>query len=161
MGKEAKGTDFYFRFTWLRSFRDLVAIRVWRTQGKVQCHYIALGGESLDGPRMPKDEQTLQLTSEQANAIENMVSSEVFWTSLNEQEKEMIGLDGARWVFEWKDVLGYRLLDVWTPSAQSPEAYRKIFGEKAHHRDFRVYTEMGVFLLKLCKRLPENPSEIY
>jgi hypothetical protein len=153
---EARAEDFHFRFTWLRSFEDPVSVRVWSHQDKIQCHYVALGGKSQDTPGTPKDEQTLVLNQEQFQTLQALASANEFWAPLNEQEEMMSGTDGAAWIFEWKDALGYRLLDIWTPSAQTPEIYRNAFGDKAKHRDFNVYTKMGIFLLKLCKRLPKD-----
>jgi hypothetical protein len=154
-GAEVKGEDFHFRFTWLRSFQDPVSVRVWSQQGKVQCHYVALGGQSQNSPGTPKDEQTFVLNQEQVRAMEALALAKEFWAPLNEQEEMMSGTDGAMWVFEWKDALGYRLRDIWTPSAHTHESYRNAFGDKAKHRDFRIYTKMGIFLLELCKRLPK------
>jgi hypothetical protein len=155
---EAGAEDFHFRFTWLRSFHDPVSVRVWSHQGKVQCHYVALGGKSQGSPGTPKDGQTFVLNQEQAQAMETLASVQEFWTPLNEQEEMMGGTDGAMWIFEWKDALGYRLSKIWTPSAHTPENYRNAFGDNAKHRDFSIYTRMGTFLLKLCKRLPKNDA---
>jgi hypothetical protein len=158
---EVKGEDFHFRFTWLRSFQDPVSVRLWSQQGKVQCHYVALAGKSQNSPRTPKDEQTLVLNQEQVRAMEALASAKEFWAPLNKQEEQMLGFDGAEWIFEWKDALGYRLSDIWTPSAHTPENYRNAFGDKAKHRDFSIYTKMGTFLLKLCKHLPKDANAIY
>ena len=157
---EARADDFHFRFTRLRSFDDPVSVRVWSHQGKIHCHYIALGGKTQGTPGTPKDEQTFVLNQEQLQTMQALASVQEFWTPLNEQEEMMHGTDGAMWIFEWKDALGYRLSQIWTPSAHTPENYRNAFGDKAKHRDFSIYTKMGTFLLKLCKRLP-NDDAIY
>jgi hypothetical protein len=153
---EAKADDFHFRFTWLRSFHDPVSIRVWSHQSQIQCHYIALGGKSQDSPGTPKDEETLAVSEEQLQTLQALASAPDFWTPLNKQEDMLNegGIDGARWVFEWKDAQGYRLQNIWSPPGNTSETYRDSFGDKAKHRNFTIYTKIGTFLLKLCHHLP-------
>lgn len=152
------GSDFQFRFVWLRASHGPVAIRVWRHDGRVFCRSVCLE-DRLDYSAGPiKSEENVEFTSEQKRKFLARCSTDDFWRPLNSEEEAIMNrfLGGAHWVFEIKDSSGYRTLDLFSPVILKAKVKRKGV-DTAKVRDFQRYADIGMFLAK-ASRLPKSES---
>ncbi|HYV91221.1 MAG TPA: hypothetical protein VE978_05535 [Chitinophagales bacterium] len=113
-----KSQNEIYRFTWLRTFHNPVAIRI-EKQGDTYLLYWKLcngaggyapGKLTIDKQRMI-DKQTWEKFKIKLDEID-------FW-NLATNEKEMSGTDGSQWILEGKTSKQYHVVDRWTPSDKS------------------------------------------
>jgi hypothetical protein len=105
-----------YRFTWLRTFRHPVVIRVdVRADGICELtEKVGLGSGGYD-PGMLIRNQTRPLTKEQSEWFLSLVVNK-FWNAQKEAIKPF-GNDGAQWIIEGTKNGHYQIEDRWSPEA--------------------------------------------
>ncbi|MEK7949993.1 hypothetical protein [Luteolibacter soli] len=150
-----KGVERVFRFTYLRSFHDPIAVRFVDRGGIFTVRAVRMKMDREYRPVKIVDDRTWKLGAETAKAVQAALLQKEFWKPLNDIEMAVAqgGLDGSRWIFEIHDKDGYRMIDIWTPNALAKSGADKI-------RDFLVYKNTGEKILEIGKILLK-PEERY
>jgi hypothetical protein len=106
-----------FRFTWLRTFHNPVAIRIEKL-GDTYILYWKLcngaGGYEPGELIINKQKEINKLTWDEFQKRLNEIE---FWKMDTNEEK--FGLDGSQWILEGKNLKHYHIVDRWTPSENS------------------------------------------
>ena len=102
-----------YRFVWLRTFHNPVAVRVVvQEDGGGTVYLKACSGRGGYEPGRLGIERTIKLSKEQVNGLREMVESNKFW---EQSGYERFGLDGATWIVEVKRGGQYQYAEEWTP----------------------------------------------
>lgn len=162
MGRRYPADTFALRFTWLRSFHDPIAIRVWREGDEYRIRGVRLARHHDYGPGAITKDGARSLTKSEIMEIQKFTSAKDLWQPLNNQEKYAMagGMDGAQWIFELRNHQDYTMIDLWAPKAFGPEGSGRIGVDMSKLRDFMAYVRIGLYLLKITDLLP-NDREIY
>lgn len=114
-----------YRFMWLRSFHNPIAVRV--EQHDDGMHLAAVELEGADSYEFGKQARRIErmLSIEEVHRFSEALAQAEIWTASVEQKQE--GLDGARWIVEARDGKRYRLQDVWTPEHGRVHSLGKTF----------------------------------
>lgn len=106
-----------YRFTWLRTFDDPIAIRIEKHQDVYALYWKSCDGSGGYAPgKLIIDRQKL-ISEETWNEFLKRLSQIDFW-NLSTHDKTM-GLDGAQWILEGKKPTQYHIVDRWTPKEKS------------------------------------------
>jgi hypothetical protein len=107
-----------YRFTWLRTFHNPVAIRIEKLDSIYSLTWkLSSGaggyepGKIVINKHKTIDKQTWETFINKLNEIN-------FW-SLPTNENENLGLDGSQWILEGKTPKHYTVVDRWTPNKNS------------------------------------------
>ncbi|MCP3166040.1 hypothetical protein [Myxococcus qinghaiensis] len=128
----ATGSEVY-RFTWMRSFEEDIAIRVERhgTVAVLHAKQLKLPSKSSDGASPLDVNQSRLLLPLQWAEFRRRLEVLSFWTRKSAREGTYtIYLDGSRWLLEGAQDGGYRAYDVFLPSTA---------GESGAFRDACLY----------------------
>lgn len=128
-----------YRFLWLRSFHNPVAVRIWKC-GSVR--FVSV--KELDGaggyePGKLKLERKRELTPDEWREFMRYLEDSCYWQLPTRDDS--IGFDGAQWIFEAVKGGRYHVVDRWTPQNGS-------------------YRELCLYALKLSG-LKLDVSELY
>ena len=129
-----------YRFTWLRSFHHPVAVRIWKC-GSVR--FIAvkeLNGAGGYEPEKIIFERKRELTPDEWREFMRRLDDSCYW-QLSTRDDDVVGTDGAQWIFEGFNAGRYHVVDRWSPQSGS-------------------YRELCLYVLKLSG-LKVNGSELY
>lgn len=101
-----------YRFLWLRSFHNPIALRIWRV-GEQRC----LAVKESDGaggyePGKIIVNETRPLTEDQWIAFKVKLEQSNFW-NLGQQDINEQGNDGAQWIVEGNKEKKYHIVDRW------------------------------------------------
>jgi hypothetical protein len=102
-----------FRFTWLRSFNNPIAIRIEKWQGKVNICWKLCNGA---GGNIPGDliiDKRKELTEKEWQDFSTLLQNIDFWNIKTVKEEN--GNDGSQWILEGIDKNNYHVVDRWTP----------------------------------------------
>lgn len=106
-----------YRFTWLRTFEDPIAIRMERHGNRYALYWKSSSGSGGYEPgKLIIDKQKL-ISKENWDEFMKRLSQIDFW-NLNTHEKNW-GMDGAQWILEGKKPTQYHIVDRWTPNEKS------------------------------------------
>ncbi len=106
-----------FRFTWLRSFHNPVAIRIEKLGNDYKIFWKLCDGAGGYAPgKLIIDKQKVIDKSAWDEFIK-LLDQMDFW-NLSTQE-EVIGADGAEWILEGKSFNQYKVVERWTPNHDS------------------------------------------
>lgn len=159
-----EGVEWVFRFTYLRSFHDPLAVRIVNNGGKLKVRAIRLKMDREYRPGNILSDREWILDSPSSQTIHGLLTQNEFWKPLNDTElKYAWGLDGSSWIFEIHDKDGYRLFDVWTPDALvtfTAKEFHERGDDPAQFRDFSIYKETGYKILEIGHILPD-PDDRY
>ncbi len=110
LSEETKET---YRFTWLRTNHQPIAIRV--TDSDTHAVLRAKRASGMGGyePRNLIDDLSVAISLAQWNHILETISRIGFWSP--REHKDPDGLDGASWILEGVRATEYRLWDLWCP----------------------------------------------
>lgn len=112
----APGLESY-RFTWMRSFRDDVVIRVER-RGPVHTLHVKMG-DARDGAFVV--DRRILLTPSQWQELRHRLEQARFWSADRFPKSPNVGyLDGATWLLEGVRDGRYHALDVHSPQPEGP-----------------------------------------
>jgi hypothetical protein len=101
-----------YRFLWLRSFHDPIAVRVSHEAQRSIIVVKKTNGNAVYRRFGLLIEEERELTEEQWNRIERIVIRVSFWESTATGGS---GLDGAHWVLEGVNDGKYHVVDEWSP----------------------------------------------
>lgn len=106
-----------YRFTWLRTFHNPVAIRIEKQGDSCLLYWKSCSGAG--GYQPGKLTVNSQKIIEKAtwNEFKSRLDQIDFW-NLKTNEK-VFGCDGARWILEGKSLQQYHVVDRWTPDDNS------------------------------------------
>lgn len=160
---QPKSADaFALRFTWLRSFHDPIAVRIWRDGDQYRIRAVRLARQQDYRPGPPTNDATRPLTKVELAEIQRMTKANDLWKPLNEQELLATGAsgDGSQWIFERLNQRDYSMLDLWSPTGYGIEEYKKHGVDVSKIRDFKAFVRLGLYLLRITKLTP-NDDDIY
>ena len=107
------------RFTWVPSFHPSITVTVTRTGDQITLVAKRLTGAGDEPGRVGRQLQT-QLSLKQWTQLVSLLTAADFWKAPSERPRkftdkgeEIIGLDGAGWLFEWADSERYHYVDRW------------------------------------------------
>jgi len=159
--------SFTLRFTWLRSFHDPIAIRIWRDGDEYRIRVVRLAKQQDYSPGPITKDQTRSLRKSELSQIQDFLNISKFWQPLNDTESPLMdGCDGAEWIFEQTEKVKYQMVDIWSPMYFEPKTRTRADLEKTRIdltkvRDFTGYSRLGLYLLKITKVLPAKKEDIY
>lgn len=104
-----------FRFTWLRSFHNPIAIRLEKRNDNVILYWKLCNGAGGYEPGELIINRSKELSSKEWNEFNSMIKQSSFWTSKS-VVNEILGTDGAQWILEGINMGNYQVVDRWTPS---------------------------------------------
>jgi len=113
-----------YRFLWLRTFHNPIAVRIQRSDD----HYVLVGKElSGAGGYEPGElvrDTTIDLSSEQVVQLKRLIDQSGYWSMGADSS---LGDDGAQWILEVVSNGRYRVVDRWTPGYNGKESsYRTL-----------------------------------
>lgn len=110
---DAGGGDRSYRFLWLRSFHNPVAVRIESLDGKHRL--VAVELDAADGrPGRVQRRTEIVLSREQFADVERLVADSGFWTMAPTERSG--GRDGAQWIIEGATDR-YHAVDRWSPTS--------------------------------------------
>lgn len=164
MVQRSVGSAFELRFTWLRSFHDKIAIRIWieNESRYVRAVKIALNLPDLSIGKVIHD-VTRKLTDAEWEQVVAFGRQSEIWNPLNNEERIAVwpGFDGAQWIFEKREGFKYHMLDLCCPRNYSPERFEESGLDVSKIRDFSKHVDLGLFLLNVAELTPDDDEEIY
>ena len=107
-----------YRFTWLRTFHNPIAIRIEKTNEKYMLFWKLANGAGGYSPRELITDKSKEISKEQWDKFIALIEKANFWT-LPTQEKGVNGNDGSQWIIESSENGKYHCVDRWTPSKNS------------------------------------------
>lgn len=146
-----------FRFTYLRSFHNPIAIRITKQGSVFLARVVVLEKDRHHQPVKLSLDKEISFKDAAATTIASLIPQKNFWKPLTDGEEYAMrsGTDGSSWIFEIHDSDGYRMIDVW-----SPGTLKKYHDMIPNGRDFDLYETLGKKLLKLAEVLPKV-DELY
>lgn len=153
---------FSMRFTWLRSFHDPIAIRIWKEGEDHYIRAVKLTKQTDYSPGPASKDFTRKLIDAEWNQIAAISELPQVWTPLNNDERNAFsgGCDGARWIYERRDEGKYSMLDLWCPKDYGPKEFKEAGLDPSKLRDFKTYVRLGLVLLKIADLTPKE-EDIY
>jgi len=114
-----------YRFLWLRTFHDPIAVRVEKRKDGMHLFAVELDGAGGYEPGNESRRVGRKLSVQEAAAFAKaMAAARVFDAP---DKAGMGGTDGARWIVEARDGERYQLHDVWTPESGRVHDLGKMF----------------------------------
>lgn len=107
-----------FRFTWLRTFHNPVAIRIQKNEGQYQLVWKVCDGAGGYKPGNLIVDEKKTLSKSVWNKFKKLIETSDFW-ELPTNEKEILGNDGFQWILEGAVPKRYHVIDRWTPGEKS------------------------------------------
>jgi len=105
-----------FRFTWLRTFDNPVAIRIEKSQDKIVLSWKLCDGAGGYDPGKLTISDSKTVNKETWNLFNKLVDRAHFW-EMETLEKDPTGEDGEQWILEGKDEQRYHVVDRWSPKS--------------------------------------------
>jgi hypothetical protein len=123
------GAEVVYRFLWLRTFHNPIAIRVSRTAGAARLELVRLSGSGGYDPGKVARRKDRQLTEDEWTTIVTAIESIGFWAMPSHEPA--IGFDGAQWILEARRGDEWHVVHRWSPQDG-------------------FYLELGLLLLRLA-----------
>lgn len=115
-----------YRFLWLRTFDEPIAVRIRRDRAEVTLRLVRLSGAGGYDPGKIEHEESSALTRTQWDGLLKTLKKPSFW-KLPTVEKYESGYDGSRWILEGHAAGKYHVVDRWTPSADTKKRHLAAF----------------------------------
>lgn len=103
-----------YRFLWLPSFHPAIAVRVWKCGSERLIAFKELSGRAGYEPGKLKHSYSRRLTTGEWREFKRLLEDSCFWNLPTEEE--ILGDDGARWIFEGVKEGRYHIVDRWSPT---------------------------------------------
>lgn len=101
-----------FRFTWLRSFHNPIAIRLENKKDHITLYWKACDGKGgYDSGKLVTDKKK-KLSLKEWTQFQQKIDSIDFW-NIPTTDNSVFGVDGARWILEGKESGKYHVVDRW------------------------------------------------
>jgi hypothetical protein len=114
-----------YRFLWLRSFHNPVAVRVFRRGDDYGLQAVVLDGTGGNEPGKVSRRVTKELSGDQVRAVVVQLVEMRFWRMRADTFNG--GLDGAQWIVEGRRDGRYNVVDRWSGTDAGVEAVGKHF----------------------------------
>lgn len=102
-----------FRFTWLRSFHNPVAVRLENNKDRITLYWKVSDGKGGYEPGKLITDKKKNLSVKEWAQFQQKIESLDFWNT-STSDNSVTGLDGARWILEGKEVGKYHVVDRWS-----------------------------------------------
>lgn len=135
-----------YRFTWLRSFHPPVIVRIERHDSTHRLVAKKLSGRGGYEPGELVVNRSTGIEAREWRKFKSLLSAASFWSARRDEATNIVGFDGARWIFEGVRNRTYWARDLWTPDG-NPSAL--------------PYERLGIYLLELASLLPSDEGAIY
>jgi hypothetical protein len=109
-----------FRFTWLRSFHNPIAIRIEKNDEKVMLYWKLTDGEGGYEPGKLLIDKSKELSIVEWNKFNTQLEKLNYW-NLKTKDEEALGVDGAQWILEGIKKDTYQVVDRWTSESDFKE----------------------------------------
>jgi hypothetical protein len=126
-----------YRFLWLRSFRNPIAVRVRKDDAGITLRVVWLSGGSGYKPGKIERDESFSLTKDQWGEFLKLLDKASFWDMPTDDK--VMGRDGSQWILEGQSAGKYHHADRWTPS------------EELEKRRLENFVACCRYLLKLAK----------
>ncbi|MEI8203128.1 MAG: tetratricopeptide repeat protein [Bacteroidota bacterium] len=103
-----------YRFTWLRSFNNPVAIRVEKTNNDYTLYWKQSSGTGGNNPGELTVNNSKQITREEWDYFISLLQSTDFW-NMSTNLKGDLGSDGSYWIIEGIENNKYHVVERWSP----------------------------------------------
>lgn len=142
----AEGLREVYRFTWLRTFHPPVIVRIERHDGTHRLVAKKLDGRGGYEPGELVVDRSTGIEAREWRKFKSLVRAASFWSARRDEATNVVGFDGARWIFE-----GVRNRTYWARDRWSPDG----------NRSTQPYRQFGIYLLELAGLLPSDEYAIY
>lgn len=160
--RDKERPDFELRFTWLRTFHDPLAIRIWRLHDTYMIRTIRLARQKDYSPGPATLDKTRKLTPTEWQTLKTLIDIPSMLKPMSEQEQLATtgGADGAMWIFETWAEEKYQMLEFWCPKDYGPKEHRAMGLDTSKMRDTTGIRRLSSSLFKISGiTIPEN--EVY
>lgn len=106
-----------YRFTWLRTFHNPIAIRIEKNKDTYMLYWKLSDGAGGYQPGKLTINKQKKIDKSTWDEFQNHLNQIDFW-KMNPNEKTF-GNDGSQWILEGKTTTQYNVVDRWTPSEKS------------------------------------------
>lgn len=113
-----KSQNEIYRFTWLRTFDNPVAIRIEKHGNSHLLFWKLCDGAGGYEPGQLTINKQKTIQKETWEEFKKHLDQINFW-NLETNETRLLGTDGSRWILEGKTVNNYHVVDRWTPNQKS------------------------------------------
>ncbi|HCY41797.1 MAG TPA: hypothetical protein DHV48_10645 [Prolixibacteraceae bacterium] len=103
-----------FRFLWLRSFHNPIAIRIEKQSDTYLLTWKLCNGAGGYEPKKMIVNKTKTINKETWDSFQDLLLKVDYW-NLKTNEVEIPGSDGSQWILEGTDEKNYHVVDRWTP----------------------------------------------
>lgn len=140
-----------FRFTWLRSFHDPIAIRIYEQGQDHMIRAIRLAHQQDYSPGRATLDVTRRLTDTEWKSIQGLLDMEFLLKAPTEAEllAGSGGMDGARWIYETCRGEQYQMLDFWALKDYGPDELKKMGLDITKIRDSKRLVKLSLQLLSV------------
>lgn len=108
-----------FRFTWLRSFHNPIAIRLENKKDQITVYWKVCDGKGGYEPGKLVTDKKKKLSLKEWTQFQQKIDSIDFW-NIPTTDNSILGLDGARWILEGKEFGKYHVEDKWSGGNLKP-----------------------------------------
>lgn len=153
---------FAIRFTWVRSFRDPIVVRVWREGVGYKLRAVRLQVSQDSNKSEIASDTTRDLNEEEVVEVEGLAASADLWRPFNKDEKLATAgeMDGSTWSFERVSHQHYSAVELSSPTSYSHYGPRPGV-DYLKVRDTVIYVRAGLYLLGIAGLTPTHPDEIF
>jgi hypothetical protein len=109
-----KSQNVIYRFTWLRTFHNPIAIRIEKHRDSYILYWKLCDGAGGYEPGKLKIDEQKTIDKQTWDIFMSKIDNCDFW-NLETNERELLGRDGSQWILEGKDEKRYHVVDRWTP----------------------------------------------
>ena len=106
-----------YRFTWLRTFNEPVAVRIEKDNSEYKIYWKMLDGSGGYDPGKISVEKSKVITEKEWLVFIDLVQKSNFWK--RELGRSAIGTDGSEWILEGVNQTDYKVVSVWSPQTGS------------------------------------------
>lgn len=103
-----------YRFTWLRTFHNPIAIRVSKNENEITLTWKSCDGAGGYAPGKLIIDKSKKLSQNEWETFLKMLKDIDYW-NLPTNEPDVMGCDGAQWILEGVNNGEYHVVDRWTP----------------------------------------------
>ncbi len=132
-----------YRFLWLRTYDEPVAVRVDREGTRYRLTLKELSGQGGYAPGTLRQSSKRWLTAAEAAEVHRHLARIGFWALSTRRPADDYGEDGAHWILEGTRNGRYHVVDRWTPGARASG---------------RGYRDACLFLLRLAGYTVDSAS---
>jgi hypothetical protein len=123
-----------YRFLWLRTFHNPVAIRVFRLGDDYGLKAVVLDGAGGYDPGHVSRRVTRAMSHDEWQTVITRLEGVQFW-QMAKNRADLVGFDGAQWIVEARRNGRYHIADRWTGTDYGLESVGRLFLNLAYLND--------------------------